>query len=239
MCANYIPASPDQLQQHFAVSPPDSGYKDEAYPGYMAPFIRLPRQDAQPGARSCALGMFGMVPHWADTKLVRQTYNARTETVATKPSFRNAFKRRVFCIIPADTVFEPSYESGKPVRHAIKEIDGYPLGIAGLWEYKAAGGEEALPLLSFSMLTVNADGHAVFQKMHKPDDEKRMVIILQPDQYDAWLTCPAEEAPSFFTRYPAERLYAQEAPRIKRNAVEKRLKLPHCFHGNLTHPVFA
>lgn len=215
MCANYIPASPEQLQQHFAVAPPDNDYKDEAYPGYMAPFIRLPRPDAQPGERACALGMFGMVPHWADQKLARQTYNARTETVATKPSFRHAFKQRQFCVIPAKSVFEPSYESGKPVRHEIGEIDGYPLGIAGIWEYKAAAGDGAPPLLSFSMLTVNADGHAVFQRMHRPTDEKRMVIILQPDQYDAWLTCPVEDAPSFFTRYPAERLWAKEAPRNK------------------------
>jgi endonuclease YncB( thermonuclease family) len=51
--------------------------------------------------------MFGMVPYWADTKLARQTYNARTETVATKPSFRNAFKRAQFCIVPANSFFEP------------------------------------------------------------------------------------------------------------------------------------
>jgi putative SOS response-associated peptidase YedK len=223
MCANYIPASPVQLQQHFGVAPPDSDYKAEAYPGYMAPFIRLPRPDAQQGERACALGMFGMVPHWADQKLARQTYNARTETVATKPSFRNAFKRRQFCIIPANSVFEPSYESGKPVRHEIREIDGYPIGIAGIWEYKAATDGNPLPLLSFSMLTVNADGHAVFQRMHKPDDEKRMVIILQPDQYDAWLTCPVEDAPSFFTRYPAERLCAQEAPKNKRSVEQGSL----------------
>jgi putative SOS response-associated peptidase YedK len=120
MCANYIPASPVQLQQHFGVAPPDSAYKDEAYPGYMAPFIRLPRPDAQQGERACALGMLGMVPHWADQKLARQTYNARAETVATKPSFRHAFKHGQFCIIPAHSVFEPSYESGKPVRHEIR-----------------------------------------------------------------------------------------------------------------------
>jgi hypothetical protein len=53
--------------------------------------------------------MFGMVPHWADTRLARQTYNARTET-GRKPSFRNARQRNQFCIIPAAN-FSASYET--------------------------------------------------------------------------------------------------------------------------------
>lgn len=59
--------------------------------------------------------MFGMVPHWADPKLARQTYNARTETVASKPFFSNVWKRKQFCIIPVANFFESNYETGKPV----------------------------------------------------------------------------------------------------------------------------
>jgi putative SOS response-associated peptidase YedK len=44
------------------------------------------------------------------------------------------------------------------------------------------------------MLTVNADGHPVFQRMHKPGDEKRMVAILDPAEYDRWLMCTPAEA---------------------------------------------
>lgn len=212
MCANYIPSTHDQLQQHFGVAPPDSEYKGETFPGYMAPMIRPPRADSVPGDRACALGMFGMVPHWAETKLARQTYNARTETVATKPSFRNAWKRRQFCVIPLGSFYEPSYETGKPVRFEIADADGAPLGVAGIWEIKPDGGN-GLPLLSFSMLTINADGHAVMQRFHKPDDEKRMLVILDPGKYDEWLHCPLEDAPHFFVRYPAERLVARAAPR--------------------------
>jgi hypothetical protein len=116
MCSNYRPATPDKLRFHFGVAPPDSDFKDEAYPGYMAPMIRRPRLDSIPGDRACALGMFGMVPHWADIKLARQTYNARTETVASRPSFRNAYKRGQFCVLPVSSFYEPSYESGKAVR---------------------------------------------------------------------------------------------------------------------------
>jgi putative SOS response-associated peptidase YedK len=213
MCANYIPSSRDLLQQHFAVAPPDSEFRSEAYPGDMAPFIRPPRADAVPGDRACALGMFGLVPHWAkDVKFSRQTYNARAETVATKPSFRNAFKRRQFCIVPATSFYEPSYETGKAVRWEIADADGSPLGIAGIWEHKQEG-PNGLPLLSFTMLTINADGHPLMQRFHKPDDEKRMLVLLRPEQYDEWLHCPVEDAPSFFERYPAERLVARAAPK--------------------------
>ena len=222
MCSNYTPSKREQLQRHFGVAPPDSDYKAEAYSGYMAPMIRLPRADAMPGDRACALAMFGMVPHWSDTRLARHTYNARIETVAAKPSFRNAFRQRQFCVIPASSFYEPSYESGKAERFAIAAADGGPLGIAGIWEYKAAAGN-GLPLLSFSMLTINADEHPLMRRFHKPGDEKRMVIILHPEQYDAWLSCSAEDAPRFFTQYPAERLAAKPASKSRRTPVQAQL----------------
>jgi len=217
MCANYTPSRRDLLQQHFMVAPPDSEFPDETFPGYMAPFIRPPRSDSLPGDRACALGMFGMVPHWAETKLSRQTYNARSETVATKPSFRHAFKHRQFCIIPVENFYEPSYETGKPVRWEIASADGGPLGIAGLWEHKQDG-PNGLPLLSFSMLTVNADDHSLMKRFHKPNDEKRMVAILDPERYDDWLHCEVDEAEGFLTCYPAEKLTANAAPKVPKSA---------------------
>ena len=225
MCANYRPSTPAQLQQRFGVAPPDSEYKAEAFPGSMAPMIRLPRADAMHGDRACALGMFGMVPHWAEPRLARQTYNARTETVATKPSFRNAWKRRQFCVIPVSAFYEPSYESGKAERWEIADADGVPLGIAGIWDIKQDG-PNGLPLLSFTMLTINADGHPLMQRFHKPDDEKRMLVILDPQQVDDWLHCPVEEAESFFVRYPADRLVAKAAPMSTRKPAQGSLLDP-------------
>lgn len=222
MCANYRPSTRDQLQQHFGVAAPDSDYPAEAFPGSMAPLIRLPRADAVPGDRACALGMFGMVPHWADTKLARQTYNARTETVAGKPAFRAAYKRRQFCVVPLASFYEPCYESGKAVRFEIADDEGAPLGVAGIWEYRAAT-DKGLPLLSFSMLTINADGHPLMQRFHKPGDEKRMLVILRPEQYDAWLTCELEDAPSFFDPYPAKHLIAHAAPRPSSKSAQETL----------------
>lgn len=222
MCANFRPSTRDQLQQHFGVAPPDSDYKAEAFPGSMAPLIRLPRADAIAGDRACALAMFGMVPHWADTKLARQTYNARTETVASKPAFRHAFKHRQFCIVPVKSFYEPSYESGKAERFEIADVEGESLGIAGIWEFRPAA-PNGLPLLSFSMLTINADGHPLMQRFHKPGDEKRMLVILRPDQYDDWLTCGVEDASRFFERYPSDQMSAHPAPRQPRVAHQEAL----------------
>jgi putative SOS response-associated peptidase YedK len=65
------------------------------------------------------------------------------------------------------------------------------------------------------MLTINADGDPLMQRFHKPDDEKRMLVILPADQFDAWLHCPVEDAPDFFSRFPTDQLIAMPAPKGK------------------------
>jgi putative SOS response-associated peptidase YedK len=213
MCANYLPSSPEQLRKYFRVAPP-TAFKPETYPGYLAPIVRLAEDgsDEIESVNAC----FGMVPPWADLKLARQTYNARTETVAEKPSFRTAFRKGQFCIVPAEAIFEPNYASGKAVRWKIAQAEGKPLGIAGIWDWRPHGGPDDRPLVSFSMLTVNADRHPLMRRFHKPGDEKRMVVILEPEQYDAWLHTSADKAAAFFQEYPAEELTAEAAPRAPR-----------------------
>jgi putative SOS response-associated peptidase YedK len=66
--------------------------------------------------RKALAGLFGVVPYWAtDLKICRSTYNARVETVATKSSFGDAWKRAQHCIIPAQAICEPDWRSGKGV----------------------------------------------------------------------------------------------------------------------------
>ena len=214
MCSNYTPATALQLKEYFGVAEPDSAYRAEAYPGHMAPIIRRRAPDASPGDRACITAMFGMVPHWAEPKLARYTYNARTETVAIKPSFRMAWANAQFCIIPAASIFEPNYESGKAVRYEIGAASGEPLGIAGLWERKP-GEDGAPPLYSFTMLTINADTHELMRRFHKPNDEKRMVVILAPDQYDDWLNCSTNDAAGFLNQYPAKLLATTPRPKTR------------------------
>ena len=127
-------------------------------------------------------GLFGLIPHWSiDATIGRRTFSARSETVASKPSFREAWKNAQHCIVPAEAIFEPDWRSGKAIPTRISKADGEPMGIAGLWSsWKSPKGI----VHSFTMLTINADGHDLMTQFHKPVDEKRMVVILPPDSYD-------------------------------------------------------
>ena len=81
------------------------------------------------------------------------------------------------------------------------------MAIAGIWEYRPAD-----QLLSFSMLTINADGHPLMQRFHKPDDEKRMVMILDPEQYQGRLDGSLVSEEEVYRQYPADLLVAQSYP---------------------------
>jgi putative SOS response-associated peptidase YedK len=208
MCSHYDPViDVNKLLNYFSVSdiPPD--LNPSLWPGYLGPFVRKHEHadvgDEAVPFRELMVGSFGMIPHWSkDAKIARQTYNARTETVHEKPSFRDAWRLSRHCIIPADAIFEPDWRSGKAIPTRIVRTDGKPMGIAGLWTgWKQPNGEI---LRSYTMLTVNADDHPFMRNYHKKDDEKRMVVILQDEEYDAWLSAQAEESRFFLRQYPAE-----------------------------------
>ena len=212
MCANYLPVTAaDRLAQYFGVERPTEALPPEVYPGGLAPFIVRAR-DRVELARDLRLGLFGLVPHWAkDLAFGRRTYNARSETVAEKPSFRDAWRQGRRCIVPVEAVFEPNWETGKAVRWKVTRKDGLPMGIAGLWGWwRAPDGRE---WLSFTMLTINADAHPIFNRLHRPGEEKRMVAILDETDYDAWLEAPLTRVKEFLKPYPADRLDAEPAPR--------------------------
>lgn len=85
------------------------------------------------------------------------------------------------------------------MRWRIFQNGDVPLGIAGIYAtWKLADGRH---LHTMSMLTVNADGHTLMSRMHRPDDEKRMVVILDRDEYLPWLTCSVPEAPKYFKQW--------------------------------------
>ena len=205
MCANYLPADRDTLAR-FALPPPDFEY-GEAYPGAVVPVVtnHAPRQ----WVPAC----FGLIPGWAkDVKIARSTYNARSETVGDKPSFRAAWRHGQLCIIPATAFFEPCYESGKAVRWRIGRRDGRPMGLAGIWQHH--GEDSGLPAWSVAMLTINADAHPLLQRFHRPEDEKRSVVILPDAAWRDWLRARSEaEARALLQPFPADALQAEPAPR--------------------------
>ena len=213
MCSHYQGVKDqERLRRHFGVAAPADPGREDLWPGYVGSFIRRhPLGDVGDEAvppLEALTGMFGLVPHWsADTKIARHTYNARSETVAMKPSFRDAWKHAQHCIIPAEAFFEPDWRSGRAIATRIASADGEPLGIAGLWaRWRSPQGEL---LHSYTMLTINADAHPLMQQFHKPGDEKRMVVILAPQHYQSWLAAAPVDSPSFLRAWPAEQLVAQ------------------------------
>lgn len=213
MCANYRPVSDKaRLQDHFgAPVPTDANWPEEVRSMGLAPAVRL-RDEEAPPRREVFLAQFGLMPFWAkDPTVARRTYNARSETADTKPNFRDAWRRGHRCIIPAECLYLPRYEeTGKATRWQLSRTDGAPMGIAGLWSL--GWSHNGAPVPSFAMLTVNAEEHSLLRTFHRPEDEKRMVVILPESDYEKWLNCPAEAMQGMMTRYPAASLTAEPAP---------------------------
>ena len=192
----------------FGVERDRDGEPVDVFPTGLAPFIRKAEEGS--GDRRVDDGAFGLLPHLAtDLAYGRRTYNARSETVRSLPSFRDAWRRGQRCIVPAEAIFEPSYESAKAVRWRISQHGDVPMGIAGIYtRWRHPDGRN---LFSFAMLTVNADDHPVMRRFHKPGEEKRMVVILDPKDYDDWLACSVDEAVRHFRQWSGE-LRAEPAP---------------------------
>lgn len=209
MCSHYQGIKErERYIRRFGVAPPDGLGRYDLWPGYPGTFVRrnplAAAEDKAIPRLEALTGLFGLVPRWStDTAITKRTYNARSETVAEKPSFRDAWKRGQHCIVPADAIFEPDWRSGKAIATRIGSKDGEPLGIAGLWScWRSHNGN----VFSYTMLTINADAHDLMHQFHKPVDEKRMVVILEPNQFAAWLDAPCGSSMDFMRPFPADRL---------------------------------
>ena len=111
-----------------------------------------------------------MIPPWNhDLKFSKYTYNARTETVDKKPSFRHAWAKSQFALIPVEKIYEPRYVNGKAERWGIYRQDGLPFTVAAIYDSTVIDGQQ---VRSMSMLTINADNHPFMSQFHKPEDEK-------------------------------------------------------------------
>lgn len=206
MCTNYRPGSRDFIRERFGIEP-EFDYVPEAYPAFATPILRASGQGVE-----CVRACFGLIPPWArDTKIARNTYNARSETVAEKPSFRHAWRERQFCLVPMLAFYEPNYESGRPVRWRIERTDGEGFAVAGIWESwrSPASGE----VLSFSMLTINADTHPLMRRFHAPGDEKRSVVVVDLDSDAQWLHAEPQGAREMLRGFDPGRFAGVADPR--------------------------
>jgi putative SOS response-associated peptidase YedK len=213
----------------FDVAAPEIAFERDLWPRKLGVFVRnapvavnaaadtqLDEKALAAPARELAVGQFGFVPQWvksaSDAKL-RSTkmVNARSETVTTSNNFRDAWLAGQRCIVPMMAFFEDDWRSGKAVPTRITRVDGKPMGVAGIWERWAKDGTE---IISFTLLTVNANSHALLHRYQQNGNEKRMPVILGEGAYDAWLNTKAEKARGFMRAYSAQLLTA--------NPVEKK-----------------
>jgi putative SOS response-associated peptidase YedK len=212
MCSNFQSITShhaDWVRGQFKCDLPDETWREEVYPAYQAPFIWMEGDRPR-----CELAQFGLVPFWAadKKKFGLRTYNARSETVAEKPSYRNAWKRRQFGLAVMQSFYEPNYATGKAVRWRINRADATPLAVASIWERFVDQTTGEL-FFSFSLLTVNAEAHPVMQQFHKPEDEKRSVVVLQEANYWSWLQATPAQARDLLALAPDGFLKSEPAPR--------------------------
>lgn len=166
-------------------------------PSQLSPVCRADNA----GAREVLAMAWGLRPPWID-KPGLAPINARSETVATSPMFRQAFKRRR-CLIPASGFYEWKKDGPRKRPHYI-QLPGAPiLCFAGLWEARAAADpDDPAPLLTFTILTTRPN--ALMAEIHD-----RMPVILDPSRFDDWLTAETPD-PGLFEPFPADRMAAVE-----------------------------
>jgi putative SOS response-associated peptidase YedK len=183
MCGRYASFIPADLLHHLfrtANATPNPQPTWNMAPTRDAPVVRVNPETRQ---RHLDLLRWGLMPHWArDPKATRQPINARAETLATSPMFRDALARRR-CLVPADAFYEwQATGAGKPpagkLPWAIARADGAPLVFAGLWE--GWRGADGAVLRTFTIVTTQAN--ATLRPLHE-----RMPVILEADAWPLWL----------------------------------------------------
>ena len=193
MCNLYHMAPRDHVEQHFRTMTPE-GYREAAVGPYNTGLI----------LRQGTVGMNAVLAQWGmigpDSAARRpasraiMTNNARAETIATRPTYRQAWRAGQRCLIPCAWYQEPNWESGKNIWWRLRRADGQPWALAGIWSsWTDPVTGEIVP--SYSMITVNCDGHPLLGRLHKPDprlpddaQDKRSVVSVDEAQWSSWLS---------------------------------------------------
>lgn len=153
----------------------------EVAPRYnIAPtqFIAAVRRDEQ-NTPELAMLRWGLVPFWAkDPSIGNRMINARSETVAEKPSFRSAYRKRR-CLILADGFYEWRKAADGKTPYFISGADGSPFAFAGLWEsWSSKDSDESLETTAI----ITAAASDFMAQLHQ-----RMPVVIHPDLADRWL----------------------------------------------------
>ena len=177
MCGRYLFTSPlEAIQQMFNFDQMTNlGPNYNVAPTHEMPIVRRKKGDRR---NELAIARWGLIPHWAkDAKIAYSTINARSETAASKPAFRDAFKRRR-CLVVADGFYEWKRDGDEKQPHLIRLRDGGPFAFAGLWStWRPPEGEE---ITSYTIMTTEPND--LMAEIHN-----RMPVILGERDHDRWL----------------------------------------------------
>ncbi len=216
MCGRYSLTSPVEAVRRVFDFPerPNLAPRANIAPSQEVAAVRLGPGESgddgrEHGGRCFVWLRWGLIPAWAkDTAIGNRMINARAETLAEKPAFRSAFRRRR-CLIPADGFYEWKSEHGRKQPYRITLAVGGPFALAGLWECwtdpQGAGTIE-----SCTIITTEANDR--LREIHH-----RMPAILAPESLDPWLDpkTPAAQAQALLRPYPAEALtHYRVSPRL-------------------------
>ncbi|HEX2329555.1 MAG TPA: SOS response-associated peptidase [Candidatus Angelobacter sp.] len=179
MCGRYrLTAKERYIAEHFGV--------DEAEVHWSARYNLAPtqevaviRQDRKEPKRHFSLMRWGLIPYWSkDASIAARTINAMAETVAEKPTFRDAVRKNR-CLIPADGFYEWKKLGAKEKQpYNIGMRDDGLFAFAGLWDrWKTPGGD-----IWETCSVITTDANSLLQPIHT-----RMPVILKPEDYDSWL----------------------------------------------------
>jgi putative SOS response-associated peptidase YedK len=209
MCGRYVLSiRPEALAAQFGLDEySDYPPRWNITPGTDIPVIR----QSPEGKRVLHLLRWGLVPHWArDASIGQRLNNARAETVAEKPAFREAFRRRR-CLIPADGFYEWQTVGKVKRPHYISLRSGRPLAMGGLWESWRAPDGGVLRTCAI----VTTGPNSLMAPIHD-----RMPVIIAPERWQTWLAEPPDAAMTLLSPYPAELMQAWAVhPRVSK-AVE-------------------
>jgi len=142
--------------------------------------------------KEMTLMRWGLVPAWAkEMPTGRPLINARSETIAVKPSFRSAFRRRK-CLVPADGFYEWKRGGASPQPFYASLSDGKPFAFAAIWDiWMGPGGEDWLETVSL----VTKPATASMKPVHH-----RSPVIIDPTDYDLWLRPADPPDPDIFAK---------------------------------------
>lgn len=119
--------------------------------------------------------------------------NARVETVANSPAFREAWRAGRRCLIPAAWLQEPNWETGRNIWWQLRRADGLPWMVAGIWsEWTDPETGEWVP--HYAMLTFNVDLHPLLNRLHRPEKDRLTGEVLPADKQDKRGTAHIEPA---------------------------------------------